>query len=182
MATPSDHGAGPGGRARLRSTTAVRERAQQLLARARARANPSGSGQRCPGVVDAAAEVLAVLTPSAIRMAIPYHSRWRHFEAGGWTGERRSGRAARLVAAATPARLIGPGRHQRAARRWRWPVWQYREASLGRPSLGPRAWGGQLPCVFEWRFSQRRRSGPLQADAAGLDGHFARGPGPPLSR
>jgi hypothetical protein len=68
--------------AELRSTTAVRARAQGLLARARA------------GQSDYFTVADAALQPTAQRVAevtrqrypdldIPYHSRWRHFEAGG---------------------------------------------------------------------------------------------------
>lgn len=73
----------PAGAARaLRSTVAVRARARQLLGRARA-----GASEHF--VVNDGALVLAASTVAELTRArypggrIPYHSRWRHFEAGG---------------------------------------------------------------------------------------------------
>jgi hypothetical protein len=66
----------------LRSTTAVRERCAQLLDRARI-------GHSAWFTVDdgklrsAAAEVAAITRRRYPKLAIPFHSRWRHFEAGG---------------------------------------------------------------------------------------------------
>ncbi|WP_166904831.1 URC4/urg3 family protein [Mycobacterium sp. DL440] len=68
--------------ATLRTTTAIRERAQHLLQRARV-------GNSAWFLVDddaldrAAAEVADVTRTRYPTLAIPYHSRWRHFEAGG---------------------------------------------------------------------------------------------------
>lgn len=66
----------------LRTTAAVRDRAGQLLARARA-------GDSAWFTVDdaalepAAAEVATVTRQRYPDLVIPFHSRWRHFEAGG---------------------------------------------------------------------------------------------------
>lgn len=68
--------------ATLRTTTAIRERAQHLLQRARV-------GNSAWFLVDddaldrAAAEVAEVTRTRYPTLDIPYHSRWRHFEAGG---------------------------------------------------------------------------------------------------
>ncbi|MFV8175167.1 URC4/urg3 family protein [Mycolicibacterium peregrinum] len=68
--------------ATLRTTTAIRERAQHLLQRARV-------GNSAWFLVDddaldrAAAEVADVTRSRYPTLAIPYHGRWRHFEAGG---------------------------------------------------------------------------------------------------
>ena len=68
--------------AELRSTVAVRERCAQLLDRARV-------GQSHWFTVDdaklrsAAQEVAAVTRRRYPKLHIPFHSRWRHFEAGG---------------------------------------------------------------------------------------------------
>lgn len=65
----------------LRSTTAIRERAAALLARARA-------GESTHFTVDDAALASAARTVAELTrqrfpdLRIPYHSRWRHFEAG----------------------------------------------------------------------------------------------------
>lgn len=71
-----------GAAARLRTTTAVRERAAGLLARARAGSSAwfTVSDDALPA---AAAEVAAVTRARYPDLAIPFHSRWRHFEAGG---------------------------------------------------------------------------------------------------
>lgn len=66
----------------LRTTSAVRERAAQLLLRAR-------NGESRWFVVDegfldaAASEVVAATRKRYPKLHIPLHSRWRHFEAGG---------------------------------------------------------------------------------------------------
>ncbi|HWI80630.1 URC4/urg3 family protein [Ramlibacter sp.] len=68
--------------ARLRTTTAIRERAAQLLMRAR-------DGESSWFVVDegaldtAAREVADATRRRYPKLRIPLHSRWRHFEAGG---------------------------------------------------------------------------------------------------
>ncbi|MGV0812896.1 URC4/urg3 family protein [Mycolicibacterium boenickei] len=68
--------------ATLRTTAAIRARAQHLLRRAR-------TGDSAWFAVDddaldrAAAEVAEVTRTRYPTLAVPYHSRWRHFEAGG---------------------------------------------------------------------------------------------------
>jgi len=71
-----------GAAALLRTTTAIRTRAAALLARARA-------GESAWFTVDdsamtaAAAEVVKATRERSSTLRIPFHSRWRHFEAGG---------------------------------------------------------------------------------------------------
>ncbi len=67
----------------LRSTAAVRTRAQALLARARAGQSAQFSiGNEA--TIAAAARLVAEVTRKRYGDGpIPYHSRWRHFEAGG---------------------------------------------------------------------------------------------------
>ena len=69
--------------AHLRTTTAIRERAAALLARARdggSRWFTIGGGD----ALDEAARTVAEVTKERYGSGpIPYHSRWRHFEAGG---------------------------------------------------------------------------------------------------
>jgi hypothetical protein len=77
-----DTGRPDGAAAALRTTSAIRDRAAQLLVRAR------GDESRWFTVHDdafqtAAAEVAAVTYRRYPDLAIPFHSRWRHFEAGG---------------------------------------------------------------------------------------------------
>ncbi|MDB5896428.1 MAG: hypothetical protein JWP41_30 [Ramlibacter sp.] len=66
----------------LRTTHAVRERCGQLLARARA--GDSAWFEVDDSALDAAAgEVAAACRRRYPKLHIPFHSRWRHFEAGG---------------------------------------------------------------------------------------------------
>jgi Protein of unknown function (DUF1688) len=66
----------------LRSTKTIRERAQALLARARR--GESAWFTVNDGAMDNAAALVAELTRARYPdLKIPYHSRWRHFEAGG---------------------------------------------------------------------------------------------------
>ena len=66
----------------LRSTLAVRERCGQLLQRARA--GESAWFTVDDSALETAARVVADATRERYpRLHIPYHSRWRHFEAGG---------------------------------------------------------------------------------------------------
>ena len=68
--------------AQLRSTKTIRERAQALLARARR--GESAWFSVNDGAMDNAAALVAELTRARYPdLKIPYHSRWRHFEAGG---------------------------------------------------------------------------------------------------
>ena len=68
--------------AQLRSTTVIRERAAALLARARR--GESAWFTLNDGAMDNAAALVAELTRARYPdLKIPYHSRWRHFEAGG---------------------------------------------------------------------------------------------------
>ena len=66
----------------LRSTVAVRERARWLLARARGGSSAEFTVDDAR-LDDAAAEVATVTRERYPSLEIPYHSRWRHFEAGG---------------------------------------------------------------------------------------------------
>lgn len=66
----------------LRTTTAVRDRAKQLLSRARQGESPWFVVDE--GFLESAAnEVVAVTRRRYPKLHVPLHSRWRHFEAGG---------------------------------------------------------------------------------------------------
>ncbi|BBZ63659.1 URC4/urg3 family protein [Mycolicibacterium monacense] len=70
-----------GAAAALRTTDAVRDRAGRLLRRARA--GESAWFTVRDDALDSAADVVAEVTRSRYPdLAIPFHSRWRHFEAG----------------------------------------------------------------------------------------------------
>src|SRR5687768_3304961 len=66
----------------LRTTVAIRERAKQLLSRARHDESPWFIVDE--GFMETAAnEVVAATRKRYPKLHIPFHSRWRHFEAGG---------------------------------------------------------------------------------------------------
>ena len=157
-----------GAAAALRTTTAIRERARYLLNRARAGDSPwfSVDDDSLPA---AAAEVADVTRTRYPDLRIPYHSRWRHFEAGGV--DRKAQLDTRLAAEDTQARaramidlavvsvLLDAGAG---------PDWHYLEASTGQrfsrsEGLGVASWHAFCGGAFSGDAAH-----PLQADAAGL--------------
>ena len=157
-----------GAAAALRTTAAIRERAQFLLSRARAGDSLwfSVDDDSLPA---AAAEVADVTRGRYPDLRIPYHSRWRHFEAGGV--DRKAELDTRLAVedAPAPARAMidlavvsvlldaGAG-----------PDWCYLEATTGQrfgrsEGLGVASWHAFCAGVFSGDAAQ-----PLQVDAAGL--------------
>ncbi|CDO33873.1 URC4/urg3 family protein [Mycolicibacterium porcinum] len=165
MTTTSD---GASAVATLRTTAAIRERAQNLLHRAR-------SGDSPWFVVDddaldhAAAEVAELTRARYPTLAVPYHSRWRHFETGGV--DRRAELAMRTtdVDTATQARsmidlavvsvLLDAGAG---------PDWRYVEPDTGlcltrSEGLGVAGWHAFCGGLFS-----SDAGDPLRADAAAL--------------
>lgn len=152
----------------LRSTAAVRERARQLLARARAGASDAFA------VDDAALSVAARSVAELTRQRfpdgrIPYHSRWRHFEAGGVD---RAGQLDVLlgpVDAATRARaqidlalvsvLLDAGAG---------PQWVYRETASGQDFSRSEGLGVASFHAFTAGLFSGDPLQPLRVDAAGL--------------
>jgi hypothetical protein len=152
----------------LRTTTAIRVRAHYLLNRARAGDSLwfSVDDDSLPA---AAAEVADVTRARYPDLRIPYHSRWRHFEAGGV--DRKTELETRLAAEDTPARarsmidlavvsvLLDAGAG---------PDWHYLEATTGQrfsrsEGLGVASWHAFCGGVFSGDAAH-----PLQVDAAGL--------------
>jgi hypothetical protein len=152
----------------LRSTGAIRERATALLARARA------GDSACFSVDDAAlksaARTVAELTRQRFPdLRIPYHSRWRHFEAGGLD------RRAQLDA------LLGP---VETAERARTQIdlalvsvlldagagadWRYDEASSGQTFSRSEGLGVASFHAFTAGLFSSEPAQPLRVDAAGL--------------
>ena len=175
----------------LRSTAEIRRRAQLLLARARA-------GESAFFTVDDsaladAADVVAALTrdryPNFARGEVPFHSRWRHFGAGGIDRAARLDALLGAVDKATRARaqidlvlvsvLLDAGAG---------PGWGYTEAASGQRFERSEGLGvASFHAFTAGLFSSDARH-PLQVDAAGLRGlvteHLAQafqvGPGNPL--
>lgn len=148
----------------LRSTTEIRARAHHLLARARAGDSAwfTVHDDELPG---AAAEVADLTLRRFPDLDIPFHSRWRHFEAGGvrrrldLDGLDPVGRARAMIDLAVVSVLLDAGAG---------PDWRYledgREFSRSE-GLGVASWHAFTSGVFS---SDPDR--PLQADAAGLIG------------
>ncbi|WP_066256818.1 URC4/urg3 family protein [Hydrogenophaga flava] len=166
--TPTDPTTPAGAARLLRSTTAVRARAQALLARARAGASEHFTVQ--DAALAGAARTVAQLTRERYPDGrIPYHSRWRHFEAGGVDRRALLDQALGDVDAATRARaqidlvlvsvLLDAGAG---------PDWSYLEAASGQhfarsEGLGVASFHAFLAGLFSSDPLQ-----PLRVDAVGL--------------
>ncbi|MFC3684021.1 URC4/urg3 family protein [Hydrogenophaga luteola] len=169
MTVPAPDPTSPAGAARLlRSTTAVRARAQQLLARARAGASEHFVVHDA-ALADAARTVARLTRERYPDGRIPYHSRWRHFEAGGVDRRALLDAALGDVDAATRARaqidlvlvsvLLDAGAG---------PDWSWLEAASGQrfarsEGLGVASFHAFLGGLFSSDPQQ-----PLRVDAAGL--------------
>ncbi len=164
----------------LRSTAAVqRSRSAQLLDRARSGASRWFTVH--DDALEAAADDVAALTRARFPdLDIPYHSRWRHFEAGGV--DRRAALEDRLDR--RRRRRAGPGHgrpggRQRAARCRRRGGLGVREDCAGRRArftrsegLAVASWHGFVAGTFS---SDPER--PLRVDAAGVAGAHRARPG-----
>jgi len=161
-------GEADGAAALLRTTAAVRDRATGLLHRARA-------GDSAWFVVDddststAVAEVATVTRERYPQLEIPFHSRWRHFEAGGvdrtaeldalLSAQDSSGRARAMVDLVVVSVLLDAGAG---------PDWHYEEAASGQrfdrsEGLGVASWHAFADGVFS-----SDPDDPLRVDAEGL--------------
>lgn len=163
-----DTGRPDGAAAVLRTTAAIRERAGHLLRRVRAGDSPWFSVHD-DALTTAAAVVADVTRRRYPRLDIPFHSRWRHFEAGDL--DRKADLDARLSGVDAPARaramidltvvsvLLDAGAG---------PDWHYDEAASGQrftrsEGLAVASWHAFL----DGRFSSDDAN-PLQVDAARL--------------
>jgi hypothetical protein len=157
-----------GAAAALRTTTAIRERAGQLLHRARA------GDSRWFSVHDDALQIAAADVADITRrrypdLNIPFHSRWRHFEAGGV--DRKMHLDDRLSAVDAPERaramidltvisvLLDAGAG---------PGWHYDEAATGQrftrsEGLAVASWHAFVDGLFS-----SDAANPLQVDATAL--------------
>jgi Protein of unknown function (DUF1688) len=157
-----------GAAAALRTTTVIRERAQFLLHRARAGGSP-WFGVDDDALPAAAAEVADVTRARYPDLHIPYHSRWRHFEAGGvdrkaeldsrLAGQDALGRARAMIDLAVVSVLLDAGAG---------PDWRYREATTGQcftrsEGLAVASWHAFCDGVFSSEAAQ-----PMRVDADGL--------------
>lgn len=156
----------------LRSTTTIRARAQALLARARR--GESAWFAVNDGALVTAATLVAELTRARYPdLKIPYHSRWRHFEAGGVDRAAQLGLVLKRASPAEQARtqidlaLVSVLLDAGAGAEWR-----YREPAQGEKpehaysrseGLGVASFHAFMSGLFS-----SDPSHPLQADAKGL--------------
>jgi len=154
----------------LRTPAAIRERAEKMLAYAE-------DGRSAWFAVDAnglEAAVQATLRVTRARFAnpaaIPFHSRWRHFEAGGhdrWPAlaERLSGLpreevARRRIDLAVVSVLLDAGAG---------PAWSYREPGTGETYARSEGLGlASLHMFANGAFSRDAKGDPLRVDAERL--------------
>ncbi len=152
----------------LRSTRTARERATWLLERAR-QGDSHWFTVHDDDVAQAAEEVAAITRIRYPDLAIPYHSRWRHFEAGGI--DRRApleaalidrdpaGRAHTMMDLTVVSVLLDAGAGA---------DWRFHERASGRDftrseGLGVASWHAFADGVFS-----SDPADPLRVDAAGL--------------
>ncbi len=150
----------------LRSTSAVRLRAQALLTQARAGRSPYFE------VDDSALRTTAVHVADVTRsrypsLRIPYHSRWRHFEAGGIPRaarlDSRLGEGADRARAHIDLALVSVLLDAGAGAQW-----QYLEADTGLSLMRSEGLGVASFQAFTSGLFSSDPAQPLQADAAGL--------------
>ncbi|WP_213959341.1 MULTISPECIES: URC4/urg3 family protein [unclassified Variovorax] len=161
-----------GAAAYLRSTTEVRGRARALLARAR-RGESQWFTIGDDAKMDDTARIVAEVTRDRYTWGpIPYHSRWRHFEAGGVNRLKELDD------------LLGPDVHERERARARidlvlvsvlldagaGPDWHYIESSNGQRFSRSEGLGVASFHAFTSGLFSSDPAHPLRADAAGLRG------------
>jgi antitoxin (DNA-binding transcriptional repressor) of toxin-antitoxin stability system len=150
----------------LFSTATIRERASKLLVRARA-------GESVHFAVhDAAMTSVAALVAQTTRsrypdLKIPYHSRWRHFEAGGvnrraWLNEWQQGASTNpvtLIDLVVVSVLLDAGAGA---------SWQYKEARTGQVHTRSEGLGLASFHAFCSGLFSSDPAQPLRVDAIGL--------------
>ncbi|MET0541089.1 MAG: URC4/urg3 family protein [Variovorax sp.] len=161
----------PGGAAAvLRTTTEVRARANALLARAR-RGESKWFTIGDDAALEDTARIVAEVTSDRYTWGpIPYHSRWRHFEAGGIDRKKQLDD------------LLGPDVHERERARARIDLvlvsvlldagaganWHYTESSSGQRFTRSEGLGVASFHAFTSGLFSSDPDHPLRVDAAGL--------------
>ncbi len=156
--------------AALRTTSAVRERADQLLRRARAGDSPWFEVDD-ESVAAAVAEVVEVTRTRYPDLDIPFHSRWRHFEAGGvdrtallndrFAGLDASDRARAMIDLTVVSVLLDAGAGA---------DWHYDEAATGQRFSRSEGLGVATWHAFTGGLFSSDPTMPLRVDAQGLLG------------
>jgi Protein of unknown function (DUF1688) len=154
----------------LRTTHAVRERSGQLLARARA--GESAWFVVDDGFLETAAQAVADATRQRYpKLHIPYHSRWRHFEAGGvdrkaeldrlLAGLPKRSRAHAMIDLTFVSVLLDAGSGA---------DWKYVEPATGQTFTRSEGLAVASFRAFTSGLFSSNKDRPCQADAAGLRG------------
>ena len=154
----------------LRTTTAVRERCGQLLARAR-RGESQWWSVDDSRIADAARAVTQATSERYPKLQIPFHSRWRHFEAGGvdrkaqlerlLQGQDAALRAGSMIDLTVVSVLLDAGAG---------PDWKYVEPATGQCFSRSEGLAVASFHAFTSGLFSSDRNHPLQADAAALRG------------
>ena len=154
----------------LRTTTAVRERCGQLLARAR-RGESQWWSVDDSRIADAARAVTHATRERYPKLQIPFHSRWRHFEAGGvdrkahlerlLQGQDAALRAGSMIDLTVVSVLLDAGAG---------PDWKYVEPATGQCFSRSEGLAVASFHAFTSGLFSSDRNHPLQADAAALRG------------
>ena len=152
----------------LRSTQAIRERAAGLLTRARA-GESSHFKVNDAALVPAARTVAELTRQNFPALRIPYHSRWRHFEAGQVNRVAQLDDRLGLVSAAERARsqidlalvsvLLDAGAG---------PAWRFHEAGSDQTFARSEGLGVASFHAFTSGLFSSDPAQPLRVDAAGL--------------
>jgi hypothetical protein len=152
----------------LRTTTAVRERCGQLLARAR-RGESQWWTVHDDKLADAARAVTAATRERDPKLHIPFHSRWRHFEAGGvdrkaelellLLGHDPTVKACAMVDLTVVSVLLDAGAGA---------DWKYVEPSTGKTFTRSEGLAVASFHAFTSGLFSSDKEHPLQADADGL--------------
>ena len=154
----------------LRATTAVRERAGQLLTRAR-------NGESSWFIVDdgllesAASEVATATRKRYPKLHVPRHSRWRHFEAGGIDRKAQlqrlladlplTYRGHAMIDLTVVSVLLDGGAG---------PDWKYVEPATGQTFTRSEGLAVASFHAFTAGMFSSNKTHPLQVDSAGLRG------------
>ncbi|GAC1389382.1 MAG: URC4/urg3 family protein [Variovorax sp.] len=154
----------------LRTTSAVRERCGQLLARAR-RGESQWWTINDGRIAEAAHAVTAATRERYPKLHIPLHSRWRHFEAGAVDRKAQlesllhhqdpAARAGAMIDLALVSVLLDAGAG---------PDWKYVEAASGQTFTRSEGLAVASFHAFLGGLFSSDKDRPLQADAAGLRG------------
>ena len=152
----------------LRTTAAVRERCGQLLARARRGESQWWTVDDCR-IAGAAQAVTAATRERYPKLHIPFHSRWRHFEAGGIDrkaqldkllhGQEPAARAGAMIDLAVVSVLLDAGAG---------PDWKYVEPVSSQTFTRSEGLAVASFHAFVGGLFSSDKDRPLQADSAGL--------------